>query len=128
MLVLPSAASAPAGVATTVTSLTAARTTSTAATTTIAIAIASAARTTFPRTFRASGTGFNRRDDSIDAVEVRLIIGVEIRAAFDHCCRRAVRGRRRRRAHLSSASISEEAERRRPFLRVALSESPCETA
>ena len=55
-----------------------------AATTTIAITIASAAWTSFARTFRAARAGFNRRDDSIDAVEVRLIICVKISTAFDH--------------------------------------------
>jgi hypothetical protein len=77
-------------VATTVASLAAAGTPSTAATTTIAITIASAAGTCFARAFRPADSGFNRGNDSVDTIEVRFIIGVEIGAAFDHRGGRAV--------------------------------------
>jgi hypothetical protein len=72
-------------VATTVTALTAARTTSASAPTTIAITIATTAGTSLTRTFRTRGTRLYRCHDSIHTVEVRLIIGIEIRAAFDYC-------------------------------------------
>ena len=75
--------------ATTVTSSrTAARAASSTATPAIAIAIAAtAAGTSFTRAFRTRGPCFYRRNYSIHSVEVRLIVGIEIRAAFDHCRR-----------------------------------------
>ena len=98
---LPSSASAAtaAGVATTVTSSrTAAWAASTTATPAIAIAIATAAAagTSFTRTFRTRGACLYRRDYSIHAVEVWLIVSIEIRAAFDHCRRRSLRSTVRR--------------------------------
>jgi hypothetical protein len=80
-------------VATTVTSRTAARATSASAPTTIAIAIATAAGTSLTRTFRTRGTRVHRRNYSIHTVEVGLIIGIELRAAFDHRCGCALRHR-----------------------------------
>ena len=96
---LPSSASAAtaAGVATTVTSLTASRATSATAAPTIAIAIATAAAgTPFTRAFRTRSPCLYRRNNSVNAVEVRLIIGIEICAAFDHCCGGALRSTVRR--------------------------------
>jgi hypothetical protein len=52
----------------------------------IAITItATAAGTSVTRTFRTRRTRLYRRDHSIHTVEVRLVIGIEIRAAFDYC-------------------------------------------
>jgi hypothetical protein len=83
-------------VSTTVTSLTAARTTSASAPPAIPIAIAAAAAgTSFPRTFRTRCARFYRRDNSINTVEVRLIIRIEIRTALDHCGGCALRHCRR---------------------------------
>lgn len=71
--------------ATTVTPLTAARATSSTATPSIPIPIAAtAAGPSLARTFRTPDTCFYRRYDSIHTVEVRLVIGVEVRAALDH--------------------------------------------
>jgi hypothetical protein len=73
-------------VATTVTSLTAAGTATATAPPAIPITIATAAAgASFARTFRTRGTCLDRRDYSIHTVEVRLIIWIELRAAFDHC-------------------------------------------
>ena len=82
--------------ATTVTSLAAAGTTSASPPPTITIAITSAAGTAFTRTFRTRGARFYRCNDSVYAVEVWLIVRIELRAAFDHCRRCALRhcGRR----------------------------------
>ena len=81
--------------ATAVTSLAAARTTtrtSATSSTTIAVAIATAAAgTSFTPALGTRRARFHRRDDSIDAVEVWLIVGVKIRAAFDHRRRRTLR-------------------------------------
>ncbi len=91
-LFLPSSASATtAGVATTVTSRTAAWATSASATPTITITIATAAGTSVSRTFWTRGTRLYRRHNSIHTVEVRLIVRIEIRAAFDYCRGRALR-------------------------------------
>jgi hypothetical protein len=86
---LSSSASATAArAATTVTTRTAAGTaTRTAATAapTIAIAIATtAAGTSLTRAFGPRRARFYRRNHSIHTVEVRLIVRIEIRAAFDH--------------------------------------------
>jgi hypothetical protein len=52
---------------------------------TIAIAIATtAAGTSLTRAFRPRRARLYRRHHSIHAVEVRLIVRIEIRAAFDH--------------------------------------------
>jgi hypothetical protein len=98
-------------VATTVTSRTAtwAATTWTAATTTPAIAItitASAAGTPFTgsTTFGTRGTCLDGGNHSVYAIEVRLVIGVEIRAAFDDCGRRSLRYGRRQRRRLRRGS------------------------
>jgi hypothetical protein len=73
-------------VAATVTSRTAWAATRAAATATPAIAITIAATgTSFTRTFWTRSARFYRRDYSIHTVEVRLIIGIEVCAAFDHC-------------------------------------------
>jgi hypothetical protein len=78
-------------------SRTAARTASTTATPAITIAIATtAAGTSFTRSFRTRGTCLYRRDHSIHTVEVRLIVRIEIRAAFDHCRRGSLRSTVRR--------------------------------
>jgi hypothetical protein len=78
-------------------SRTAARTASTTATPAITIAIATTADgTSFPRSFRARGACLYRRDHSIHPVEVRLIVRIEIRAAFDHCRRGSLRSTVRR--------------------------------
>ncbi len=107
---------------TTATSRAAARTTPRATTTsspTIAIAIAAAAGPAFARAFRTRSACLYRRYHSIHPVEVRLVVGVEISAAFDHCRGRALRSvvrhwrgrhvnslvsfrRRRRTAHLGA--------------------------
>lgn len=72
--------------ATTMPSLTAARTASASAPPTIAITIATtAAGTSLTRAFWPRRACLYRRNDSIHTVEVRLIIRIEIRAAFDHC-------------------------------------------
>jgi len=76
-------------VATTVTSRAAARTATATAPPAIAIASATAAR--FTRTFRTRGSRLYRRDYSIHTVEVRLIIRIELCAAFDHCRGRGLR-------------------------------------
>ena len=76
--------------ATTVTSLTSAWAATRAASTaspaiTITIATA-AAGTSLTCTFRTRSSCFYRRNhSSIDTVEVRLVIRVELRAAFNHC-------------------------------------------
>src|ERR1035441_1238476 len=59
--------------------------------TTIAIAIASGATACITRTIRARDNWLCGTGQSIHAVKVRLIIGVKIGAAFDHCRRRALR-------------------------------------
>lgn len=81
--------------ATTVTSRTAAwaatGTATSTTTTTITIAVsATPARTSFTPTF-GTRAGFNRCHYSIDAIEVWLIIRIEIRAPFDHRGRRSLR-------------------------------------
>ena len=91
-----SAATAAAGVATTVTS---SRTAAWAASTTAAPAIAiatTAARTSFTRAFRPHRACLYRSDYSIHTVEVWFIIRIEIRAAFDHCCGGSLRSTVRR--------------------------------
>ena len=89
---LPSAASASAaGMTATVASLTAAGTASPTAPATIAITPAAWTTLTSATTFRTAGTGFDGRYDSIHAVEVGLVVGIEIRAAFNHCCGHALR-------------------------------------
>ena len=97
---LPSSASAAtaAGVATTVTSSrTAAWAASTTATPAISIAIATtAAGTSFTRAFRTRGACLYRRNYSLYTVEIWFIVGVEIRAAFDHCCGGSLRSAVRR--------------------------------
>src|ERR1019366_634918 len=111
--ILPSSApAATAGMATTVTSLTASRAIA------IAIAAPGAGRYLSP-TFWTRGPRLDRRNYSIHTVEVRLLIRVELCTAFDHCCgctlrhcgcrtwrwriRCRVRFRRRRRpAHLGA--------------------------
>lgn len=71
--------------ATTVTSRTAAWATSASAPSTITITIATAAAgTSVSRTFWTRRNRLYRRNDSIHTVEVRLIIRIEIRAAFDY--------------------------------------------
>jgi hypothetical protein len=80
-------------VATTVTSRTAARATSASAPPAITITIATAAGTPFARTFRTSDTRVYRRDYSVYTVEVRFLIRIELRAAFDHRCGCALRHR-----------------------------------
>jgi hypothetical protein len=72
-------------VAATVTSLTAGTTAATAPPA-ITITIATAAGTSVTRTFWTRGARLNRGNDSLHTVEVRLIIRIEIRAAFDYCC------------------------------------------
>ncbi len=63
-----------------------------AATATPAIAITTAsAGTSLTRAFRTRCARFDRGYDSIYPVEVWLVIGVKIRAAFDHCCRSSLR-------------------------------------
>src|SRR5260221_2345870 len=100
-LILPSSASAAttAGMATTVTSSrAAARAASAPAPPAIAVAIATtAARTSFTCTFRPRRACLYRGDYSIYTVEVRFIIRVEIRAAFDHRRRGSLRSAVRRR-------------------------------
>ena len=71
--------------AATVTSWTASRTSSSSSPP--AITITTAAGTSFSRTFRTRCSGFYGRYHSIHAVEVRLVIRIEIRAALDHRCR-----------------------------------------
>jgi hypothetical protein len=89
---LPSAASASAaGMTATVASLTASGTASPTAPATIAITPAAWTTLTSATTFRTAGTGFDGRYDSIHAVEVGLVVGIEIRAAFNHCCGHALR-------------------------------------
>src|SRR5258706_4622739 len=58
------------------------------------IAIAAAVVTS---TFWTARAGACWRRFAFDAIEVRFIVGVEISAAFDHCCRFAVTDRRRSR-------------------------------
>jgi hypothetical protein len=79
-------------VSTAVTSRAAARTSSSTATPAITIAIAaSSAGPPLARAFRTSRARFNRRNHSIDPVEIRFVVSVEIRAAFDHSGRCALR-------------------------------------
>lgn len=75
--------------ATTVTSLAATRTSSSTAAS--AIAIAATTRTSLTRTAAlwTRDTCFNRH--SIHTIKVRLIVGIEIRAAFNYCGRGALR-------------------------------------
>ena len=56
----------------------------------ITIAIASA-RTALAPAFRTRYARLDRRYHSVHAVEVRLVIGIELRAAFDHRRGRALR-------------------------------------
>lgn len=96
-----------ARVATGATSWAATRTAATAPTT-IAITIAAAAGASITRAFRTHATRLYRRNYSIHAVEVRLIVRIELCAAFDHCrgcalrnyrCRVRCLVRFRRRSH-----------------------------
>ena len=77
---------------TAVTSRTAARTTSSpSATPAIAIATAAGTSTTVTSTFRTRGASLARRNHSVYAVEVRLVIRIEVRASFDYRRRSALR-------------------------------------
>jgi hypothetical protein len=57
-----------------------------------AIAIATSAGTAFTRAgaFRSSAASIDRRHDAIHAIEIRLIVGIEICATFDHSRGRAL--------------------------------------
>ncbi len=70
--------------ATAVTSLAASRTASASAPPTVAITI-TARGTTFTPAFRTRGARLHRCNYAVHTVEVRLILRIEIRAAFDDC-------------------------------------------
>lgn len=80
--------------ATTVTSLTtAASAWTTSASTTPAIAITPATGTSLarPAAFRTANACLNGGYHAVDAVEVRFVVRIEIRAAFDYCGGRSLR-------------------------------------